>query len=620
MHALLGAVLALAGSAFASDPTRVLVVYNVNWPDQNGNGVGDSLEVAQWYAQRRGVPQANLLGLACSTGTGRSYSGQPGWERFWDEIRDPVMQKLQELGETQIDVLLFCYGMPEGLWGVGVNSPLFAIDDAMKIPYSIGSRSSPSLRFGAGNPYWEATPSIGEDLGRFNHILFRYRGQHMWLTARLDGKSPHAAIDLVEGALYGEAYLSPQPGYYQGTGYVDTRYGQYTATQLQAYPFGYGSYNVADMSMAFGQFFVTGGSWPLLWEATDQEIGEAGAVFTSGAPALSAADALWYGGWYNFRTYHDVWTWLPGSAACDLNSNSAENVRGGTGSFLAEALGRGLTCGTGAIAEPYLNGHPQPESFLHFMLSGYDFAEAAAACNPLVAWVNLAIGDPLYNPNAFRRTAILDTSAPPRPRLAVSGSGGTQRTIEVAIDPRGGSPEVVKAVVDYGTTPAYGASVASDTGHRIRHALDLGGLTPDSLYHFAATVTDPVAHATKSADWIFYTKDFAPALAGVNPPAQTVAAPALASLDLTLGHAQGIGSITGLQLLLTAPGLGVRDLDITVLLPVLFAPPLALGPGGDLVNARIVFPTTLGPGIYTLELRVFDASGTTVDTGTLTVR
>jgi hypothetical protein len=181
-------------------------------------------------------------------------------------------------------------------------------------------------------------------------------------------------------------------------------------------------------------------------------------------------------------------------------------------------------------------------------------------------------------------------------------------------------PEVVTAAVAYGATPAYGATAASSSGHRIHHALDLGGLTPDSLYHFQVTVTDPDGHATASRDWIFYTKDFAPALAGVNPPSQTVASPTLAWLDLTLGHEQGIASVVGLQLLLTAPALGVTSLDITALLPVLFAPPLSLGPAGDLVNARIAFPTALGPGTYTFELRVYDQSGTpAVDTGTLTV-
>ena len=43
------------------DPTRLLVVYKINGPDNNNNGVSDSLELAQYYALKRKVPQANLL-------------------------------------------------------------------------------------------------------------------------------------------------------------------------------------------------------------------------------------------------------------------------------------------------------------------------------------------------------------------------------------------------------------------------------------------------------------------------------------------------------------------------------------------------------------------------------
>ena len=90
----------------------------------------------------------------------------------------------------------------------------------------------------------------------------------------LDGVSADASIDLVEGALYGERYISQQPGYYQGIGYVDTRYGQYTTQQLKSYPFGYATYANADLSMAYGQYFVTANGWPMEWEATGAHLPE----------------------------------------------------------------------------------------------------------------------------------------------------------------------------------------------------------------------------------------------------------------------------------------------------------------------------------------------------------
>src|SRR5579862_966251 len=55
----------------ASSPTaaQVLVVYNTNWTgDADGDGVQDSLQVANYYVAKRGVPAGNVLGVACSTG------------------------------------------------------------------------------------------------------------------------------------------------------------------------------------------------------------------------------------------------------------------------------------------------------------------------------------------------------------------------------------------------------------------------------------------------------------------------------------------------------------------------------------------------------------------------
>jgi hypothetical protein len=41
----------------STGPSNVLVIYNADWAgDQDGNGVQDSLEVAQYYAQVHGVP------------------------------------------------------------------------------------------------------------------------------------------------------------------------------------------------------------------------------------------------------------------------------------------------------------------------------------------------------------------------------------------------------------------------------------------------------------------------------------------------------------------------------------------------------------------------------------
>src|SRR4051812_43554762 len=95
-------------NAFALSPSRVLVVYNASFrQDSDGDGVQDSLEVANYYALKRGVPTSNVLGLACST----SYY-YSSYSLLQSEIIQPIRVKLAALGLTNIDVILMCYGTP----------------------------------------------------------------------------------------------------------------------------------------------------------------------------------------------------------------------------------------------------------------------------------------------------------------------------------------------------------------------------------------------------------------------------------------------------------------------------------------------------------------------------
>ena len=56
-----------AGAA-SNDGPQVLIVYNANYTgDEDNDGVQDSLEVANYYLQRRGIPSNNLLGLNFSS-------------------------------------------------------------------------------------------------------------------------------------------------------------------------------------------------------------------------------------------------------------------------------------------------------------------------------------------------------------------------------------------------------------------------------------------------------------------------------------------------------------------------------------------------------------------------
>ena len=120
------------------DPSRVLVIYNTSWPDGDGDGTPDSTEVAQYYAQRRGVPADRLLGLPLSPSSW-SY-GPSQWPQFLAELRDPLLAWLAAHGDTSVDTLLFCYGVP-----YEVDVPGFSfggarsVDSSLCVPYTLGT-------------------------------------------------------------------------------------------------------------------------------------------------------------------------------------------------------------------------------------------------------------------------------------------------------------------------------------------------------------------------------------------------------------------------------------------------------------------------------------------------
>jgi hypothetical protein len=90
--------------------SRVLVVYNANsTTDDDRDGVPDSLQVANYFMAKRGVPAANLLGINCSTSGGY---GSSSYTNFINEIVLPIRNKLTTLGPTNIDIILLCYRMP----------------------------------------------------------------------------------------------------------------------------------------------------------------------------------------------------------------------------------------------------------------------------------------------------------------------------------------------------------------------------------------------------------------------------------------------------------------------------------------------------------------------------
>lgn len=504
--AILAAVLGLPEPAQAGLlPARVLVIYNSAFTaDEDKDGVPDSFQVARYYARLRGVPETNLLALACSGRTAYA-AGPEGEAAFFAEVVEPVRRRLEALGPDAIDCLLFIYGMP---WMCGDRS----LDNRMMVCWDI----KPAVNAYGPNPYLNAAPMFSDRKDwRFSHAGFaRAGGRPFYLTCRLDGPlGVRGALNLADAARYAERYLGKDPDGFTGVVYVDSRNlsGRIPSSapkalreDAQVMAGNYGSYEAADVNMASAACDAMESGLAFKWQNTARLIGEPETTFTDGSSAEAAPDALFYGGWYAINKYLDVWGWLPGSAASDLDSASlCGNLRAtGSTAWGVRALECGVSAVAGVVGEPFANGAPRPNILIWGLLHGYSFAEAAGMACPLVGWMQLNIGDPLYTPFAPRppvKDEQVPRFIPGTPRLVMLAEGGVGVEVGVEDSPE---PEQVRVKVEYGPTTAYDQKITTRAYGRL-HLVKLKRLNPGQDYHCRVTVKDPADHRVSGEDMTF---------------------------------------------------------------------------------------------------------------------
>ena len=147
----------------------VIVKNRLRFKDLNRNGVVDSYELAQYYAQKRGVPAGNMVGI---TVTGQYaalyyYYTNDEYAKFITEFVTPIKTKLAALGPTNIDVILLAGAMPGALFNAAGEA--YSIDNWLM---GINYWSSTTNNVGEqDNPYYAPKPSFQTDYPHFDHNL-----------------------------------------------------------------------------------------------------------------------------------------------------------------------------------------------------------------------------------------------------------------------------------------------------------------------------------------------------------------------------------------------------------------------------------------------------------------
>ena len=379
--------LTMAAVSGAGPGDSVVVVYNKNLPD--------SKKVAQHYADKRGVPSSQLLGVDVN-----AESESMSRTDFRDKLQKPILdwlvkEKLFTLNPqpapakpdpgyhyvtaARIRYIVLCYGVPlkvlrdvnlkeegddkmqEALRGRNEA----AVDaDLALLPSGIGTLP---LNGPIPNPFAQNTN--GALLHPTNGIV---------LVARLDGPMVEIANKLVDKAMQAEAEGLWGRCYFDARGLTNTDY-------------------------KIGDDWIRGAAEITARLGYEVTLDNAEPTFSAGFPMSHIA---FYAGWYEGNASgpfaRPTVEFMPGAFAYHLHSFSANTLRSTTQHWVGPLLAKGATITMGSVDEPYLSGTPNVASFLERLIyRRFTFGEAAYTSQGSLSWQTTVVGDPLYRPFAL---------------------------------------------------------------------------------------------------------------------------------------------------------------------------------------------------------------------------
>lgn len=352
-----------------------LVVYNQN--------VKDSRRLAAYYAKARNIPFENLVATKCPTNESITRSD------FEDSILDPLRNLFidnqwwefsQEndskkgIQKSKIKFVALMYGMPLKI----ISDPIrkeegttgtirgHGNNDAASVDSEIACLGFKLKRLNGAisNPYFRSSEAGGNPKSL--------------LVSRIDGPDYKNAQRLIDDAiavektgLWGRAVL-----------------------------------DIANLAKEKGQGYVTGDRWlencgdfyqragiPVIYDRFSS-------LIPGGFPL--GDDVILYFGWYAANAQgpfaNTKFKFKRGAIAAHIHSYSASTLRTTLKHWSGPLVARGACAVLGNVYEPLLQMTTYLDIFNARLLAGFTFAESAWIATPVLSWMQVMIGDPLYQP------------------------------------------------------------------------------------------------------------------------------------------------------------------------------------------------------------------------------
>ncbi len=368
---LLGADRLRAGSLLAdwNAAAETVVVYNTAMPE--------SKELAEYYAAKRGIAGERLVGIECTREDSVSRA------EFENSIRLPLLKTFQSrdfwkvkpatekdpgpvVERTRVRVLVLMHGVPFQVRR-DQASPQASKEDEASVDSELVLLGVP--------PRGTAGPTMNPYDGQSMRFHQFQAGLGMLLVGRLDGPTPEIVKRMIDDA------IATEDGGLLGRAVIDM------AKKDGAYA--RGEKWLGDAVKLFQRRGV-----PVWMDGTVE-------LIRSDWPL---PDTAFYFGWYASDVEgvmrSAAFRFRRGAVACHIHSYSAGALRAPDRGWVGPLLARGAAVALGNVYEPYLTLTTHPDRFAQRLLDGFTVAEAAWGATPVVSWMSVVVGDPLYRPYA----------------------------------------------------------------------------------------------------------------------------------------------------------------------------------------------------------------------------
>ncbi len=375
--------------ALANERQATVVVFNERDPL--------STELALFYAEQRGVPRNQVVGVRCGK------EEVIGRDEFDAAIAAPLRRAFVEQGwwklapdgeprivQSRIRFLALMRGIPLRIAGVAEPYP----GDATEVPGPLQGRNDAAVDSelaALGLFSTQITGALNNPYYRSFQPIMEFAGAPLLAVCRLDGPSEAAVRRMILDSVLAERYGL------LGRAYIDSR-------------------SISEGGYKDGDVWLGKAADLLRIRGVQVVDNPSPGVFPEAFPMDAAA---LYFGWYTRHVtgpFKDKnFFFARGAVAAHIHSFSATTLRDEDLDWTGPLVARGACASFGNVAEPYLQFTTEIDLFVDRLTSGMTFAESAYAATRAVSWMNTFVGDPLYRPYAR-----WNNSAEPLPETADS--------------------------------------------------------------------------------------------------------------------------------------------------------------------------------------------------------